>query len=110
MLRCKECGIRLAAPSCPTHGAVEAPPAASVDLPPVELPGYRVLRTLGAGGFGAVFACERGGETVAVKVSRPDVPLAAERLESEGAALRAIGPPHAPAVTGEGVLPDGARW
>jgi tetratricopeptide (TPR) repeat protein len=64
----------------------------------VDVPGYRVLATLGVGGFATVYrARTAAGAEVALKVAHPG-PGALARLEREAAALTAIGPRHAPAV------------
>lgn len=109
-MRCLACGRRSAGARCPVHGLIEAPDQRSITagaLP--DLPGLRVTRVIGKGGFGTVYSAEpeEGGRPVAVKVSRGD------RLEAEGRALyelRAltdIGPPHVPAVLRSGRLPGG---
>jgi eukaryotic-like serine/threonine-protein kinase len=79
-----------------------------------DIPGFRVLRRLGRGGFASVYACVREGEAetiaVAVKVSERHGSRIDERFAREVHALRAIGPPHAPRVAGEGALADGSPW
>jgi tetratricopeptide (TPR) repeat protein len=119
MIRCPTCGRRIedAAPVCPAHGAAPPPPPAPdastpFVVPTPELPGFEVRKTLGQGGFGAVFLAERrpGGETVAIKVARADNASASEALVREAEALSAVGPPHVPAVYAHGHLPDGAAY
>src|SRR5207253_5865905 len=76
----------------------------------VEVPGYRVERLLGTGGFGVVVAAtSEAGQRVALKVATADA-VAAAQLEREEKALRAVGPQAAPAVLGSGALPDGSPW
>jgi hypothetical protein len=112
MTRCPSCGRRFAGlhPGCaraPLDSSAAAPPG---PLPAV--PGYRVERLLGAGGFGVVFAAirERDGVAAAIKIARRDRLEAAPRLALEAAALAAIGPPHVPAVLASGALPDGTPF
>ncbi|MGK4008703.1 protein kinase [Sorangium sp. So ce1036] len=109
------------APECPDHGQVSAQVVVPVEderssISPhavearrVDVPGYRVLRVLGRGGFGTVFEAEpeAGGPKVAIKLARHDRIEAALHLASELAPLRAVGPPHVPAVYGWGELHDG---
>src|SRR5512132_3463527 len=118
--RCATCGRRVpsAAPWCREHGAVldlEPPSQESFEVPLLdlqELPGYRVVSVLGQGGFGTVFAAEVVGEgrMVAIKVAHRDRAGADLCLQDEARALRAVGPPHVPAVYGEGVLADGSAY
>ncbi len=121
MIRCPRCGRRLrdAAVPCATHGAPPpAPVAAQPDdttpfvVPTPDLPMFRVRRTLGQGGFGAVFLAERisDGQAVAIKVARADNIAAGESLLREAYALSAVGVPHVPAVYERGVLDDGAVY
>ncbi len=118
--RCTVCGRRVAstAPECREHGPVsalepQAPEPLQVSLiEQQEIPGYRVVRVLGQGGFGTVFAAEAvsGGRMVAIKVALRDSVGADLCLQNEARALRAVGPPHVPAVYGSGVLADGAAY
>src|SRR6266700_8178976 len=117
MVRCATCGIRLheTTRNCPRHGttSVPVPPADSVPLAIPALPGYRIDRLLGRGGFGVVFAAERlsDGAPVAIKVARGDQPrIANGRLAVEGNALAAIGAPTVPALFDRGELADGAGY
>jgi eukaryotic-like serine/threonine-protein kinase len=116
--RCRGCGRRVAHadPGCPDHGPVtpapggaEQEPATGAEisdarllraLEPPPFPGYRRVRLVGAGGFGAVFAAEPegGGPAVAIKLARADRSDAGIRLVEEMKALSDIGPPHVPAV------------
>ncbi len=120
--RCPSCGRRLRDldPGCPLHGPVshvrehegepETSGVSSAELP--LFPGHRTARVLGRGGFGTVFEAEviASGERVAIKLARRDRPDTGARLLEEIAALRAVGPPHVPAVFAEGALADGAPY
>jgi tetratricopeptide (TPR) repeat protein len=119
MVRCPACGIRLEdkTPLCPDHGvplAREPPPDAKVSFPidPPDVAGYTLSQLLGVGGFGAVFRAERrsDGADVAIKVARLDQISASGRLRLEAEALRALGPPHVPAVFEVGALASGAAF
>ncbi len=123
MIRCPSCGRRLsdAAAVCAVHGAPPpAPATANVPeedktpfvVPAPDLPAFRVRRTLGQGGFGAVFLAERisDGQPVAIKVARSDNATAGESLMREAYALSAIGVPHVPAVFERGLLNDGSVY
>jgi len=70
------------------------------------LPGYRIERVLGQGGFGVVYqaAAESTGQPVAVKVATPEQFRATERLMRECAALERTGPPVAPVVYERGTI------
>jgi eukaryotic-like serine/threonine-protein kinase len=117
--RCTVCGRRVpsAAAGCLDHGPVavlepqiHGGPEVPAEHP--DLPGYSVVRVLGRGGFGTVFAAEAedGGPTVAIKVARRDRVDANLCLLEEAKALRAVGPPHVPAVYGSGLLADGSAY
>ncbi|HLK93892.1 MAG TPA: protein kinase [Polyangia bacterium] len=119
MIRCPSCGRRLrdAAPVCAAHGA--PPPVTEQPddttpfvVPTPDLPIFRVRRTLGQGGFGAVFLAERlsDGQPVAIKVARADNVSAGESLMREAHALSTVGVPHVPAVYERGVLDDGSVY
>jgi tetratricopeptide (TPR) repeat protein len=122
MIRCPACGRRIPneAPVCPTHGAPPPapPPPADADPPvPFVVPvpaiaGFEVRKTLGQGGFGAVFLARRtsDGEEVAIKVARADNASASDALCREADALAAVGVPNVPAVFARGTLPDGAAY
>jgi len=93
MTRCLDCGQRTAdgRHSCP----------APAPLP--EVPGYRVERLLGRGGFATVVAAlGPDGSRVALKIASAGDAIAAEQLANEEAALREVGPPVVPAVLGAG--------
>jgi tetratricopeptide (TPR) repeat protein len=120
LIRCATCGRRIpdAAPVCPVHGARPAAPPPPADaatphvVPTPELPTFQVRKTLGQGGFGAVFLAERApdGQPVAIKVARADNSSASEALVREADALSAVGPPHVPAVYARGHLGDGSAY
>jgi tetratricopeptide (TPR) repeat protein len=76
-----------------------------------DVPGYRVERMLGQGGFAVVLsAVTPDGQRVALKVATSGDAVAAAQLASEEKALRAVGPPVAPAVLGSASLPDGSPY
>src|SRR3954469_23474281 len=78
--------------------------------PKVVVPGFRVERFLGAGGFGVVVAATSdAGERVAIKVATTDA-VAISQLARKEKALRAVGGVVAPAVRGSGTSPDGSPW
>ncbi|HZX93059.1 MAG TPA: protein kinase, partial [Myxococcales bacterium] len=78
--------------------------------PVPHVPGYRVERFLGAGGFGVVLeAVSDSGERVALKISTADA-VAAAQLAREEKALRAVGPAIGPEVRASGTLADGSAW
>ncbi len=120
MIRCSTCGrrIRDAAPVCPAHGAPPPAPPPSEEkttpfvVSPPDLPAFRVVKTLGQGGFGAVFLAQRvsDGQPVAIKVARADNTSAGEALLREADALAAVGVPHVPAVFDRGLLPNGSAY
>src|SRR3954470_842028 len=84
---------------------------AETSQPPIEVPGYRVERFLGAGGFGVVAAAvSPSGEMVALKVATAGDATAAGQLRREEAALRAVGRAAAASLRASGPLPDGPPW
>src|SRR5690242_12011796 len=87
-----------------------APADITSDPPLPTVPGYRIERRLGSGGFGVVLlATSPSGSRVALKVAPADA-VAAAQLAREEKALRAIGPPAAPALHDAGTLPGGSPW
>ena len=120
MIRCPTCGRRIvdAAPVCPVHGAPPPAPPPAPDattpyvVPAPELRAFRVRKTLGQGGFGAVFLADRvsDGQLVAIKVARADNVSASEALFREADALAAVGVPNVPAVYARGTLDDGSAY
>ncbi len=71
--------------------------------------GYRVLKMIGRGGFGAVYAAERmrDGQPVALKLAPRDRRDAVENLAREATVLHLVGPPHVPSVFETGSIPEG---
>jgi tetratricopeptide (TPR) repeat protein len=118
MTRCPGCGRRLndSDPRCPAHGSTPArapsdePPAPPMSPP--DVPGYKIDRLLGQGGFGAVFRAERASDhrQVALKIARADNAVAGDSLLREVAALSALQPPAVPEVYDSGKLADGAPF
>jgi tetratricopeptide (TPR) repeat protein len=85
--------------------------AASLETPLPDVPGYRLERVLGRGGFGVVFsAADASGCRVALKVATRGDATAAGQLAREETALRTVGPPVAPGLLGSGKLPDGSPY
>ena len=115
MARCPTCGRRVhwERAACPLDGTAVASPLAACEPSPLpQVPGFRIDRVLGLGGFATVYAArddEEGCER-ALKVSRADALGATEQLLWEIEALRAIGPPHVPSLHRAGFLPDGAAY
>src|SRR6188508_2470567 len=116
MVRCQRCGLRLpdSAPTCATHGPlpIANPPSPAEQMPATpphfELPGFRIDRILGQGGFGVVYLAtkESSGQPVAIKVATPEQFRATERLMRECAALETTGAPFAPIVYQRGTIGD----
>src|SRR6266850_1027137 len=87
------------------------PEAPANDAPLPHVPGYRIARVLGHGGFGVVFeALEDSGRRIALKVATPGDATAAAQLAGEEKALRAVGPGVAPEVRASGKLSDGSPY
>src|SRR2546425_2759780 len=77
----------------------------------LTVPGYRVERLLGRGGFGVVVAAvAQDGARVALKIATAGDAVAAMQLAREEKALRAVGAQIAPAVRASGKLPDGSPF
>jgi tetratricopeptide (TPR) repeat protein len=118
MTRCPSCGKRLSDDTrvCSVHGPAPASAAKDETAPfvvaPPDVPGFRVKRLLGQGGFGAVFAAARvaDGRPCAIKVARADNASAGESLAREAEALVLVGPPGVPEVYDAGRLPDGSVY
>jgi hypothetical protein len=93
---CSQCGTALDQPPTatqpfdPTPTAAEGKPSpAGSEIPPERVGGYRLLRSLGAGGMGAVYEAEdtASGRRVALKLIAPDYADstdAVERFRREG--------------------------
>jgi len=104
--RCPVCDRRIRADAaCPWDGGrVEPRP---VDAPATPLlPGVVIERLVGVGGGGAVWAGQRGGEPVAVKMAHTGSPLMHARFAREAEAMRRVGPPAALRLLETGVLDE----
>ncbi len=115
--RCLTCGRRWRgqAPACghPQERALElSGPVALESAAPVAVPGYRIGRLLGQGGFGSVYAAtrDRDGVGVAIKILRGRGESFEARLDAEIAALKAVGGVYVPTVYDTGVLADGEPY
>jgi serine/threonine protein kinase/tetratricopeptide (TPR) repeat protein len=80
--------------------------------PPSELPGYRLARRLGGGGFATVWEAwpDSGGPTVAVKVGNAATAHARARFAREAEILAQLDTRYVPAIHGQGDLPDGRPY
>ena len=111
-MRCPRCFRKLApGATCPADGAVAADeaPAQVVDRgAPPEVPGWRVLGFIAAGGQAAVWRGQRiaDGQRAALKVAHVAGPELTARFAEEAAVLRAIGAPTVAAVYDHGALAD----
>ena len=69
MPRCPSCWRRVAAgASCVPDRWVAPASGSELEVPP-EIPGLAIKRLLGYGGFASVWAAERGGEALALKLA-----------------------------------------
>lgn len=117
MPRCPQCFRRIAfGASCTRHDrAWNAPFAESAGEPPDEpgLPGYRVIRLIGRGGFGAVWEVEsiESGKSYALKVAKLPTSLMRGRFIRDVEAMHKIGAPAVPEVIGAGIIASsGCPW
>lgn len=109
MGRCSYCGRRAEL----AHGTCPAPLASPRPGLPRDLrvPGYRLERVLGGGGFGLVVLAEaEGGAHVALKLALPEAHAALAQLEAEAVALHGIGAPAVPVLLDRGSLEGGGAW
>jgi eukaryotic-like serine/threonine-protein kinase len=91
--------------------AVEVADSEHAPEAPPSVPGYRILRLLGAGGMGVVYLAleEPGGSEVALKLlgdSLPDSPLAVV----EPLLLPSLRHPNVVAIHRNGITPDGRTY
>jgi eukaryotic-like serine/threonine-protein kinase len=90
----------------------EAQRHADASLPEIE--GYRLLRRVGSGGMGVVYAAiaRESGQQVALKVVRHEQhsPAAAERIRREIRALAAVRHPGIVKYVGDGFTADGMPY
>ncbi|MCG5054018.1 MAG: protein kinase [Myxococcales bacterium] len=114
MMRCPQCGCRLASadPVCPAHGVQAlAEEAARLPAPPPDprIDGFVIQKRIGQGGFGAVYRAERQSDAqpVAIKVALGDNPAARRSLDKEIWALQLLRPPYTPALMGKGTTAEG---
>src|SRR4051812_34460558 len=114
---CPRCLLAAAVELAGTAGAgVEAAPASSGAVaPPPEIPRYRILRLLGAGGMGAVYQAEQQQpqRTVALKVIKPGI-VTAELLRRFGHETEVLGRLQHPGIAqiyeaGTVQTPEGAQ-
>ncbi|MDA0214636.1 MAG: serine/threonine-protein kinase [Planctomycetota bacterium] len=89
-------------------------PSPNIPHPP-SIPGMKVIRLLGAGGFGAVWLCEQQGpllRNVAVKVMRTVIagPRLRQRFESERRLLARMDHPGIAQVFDAGESQDGSLY
>ena len=112
MPRCPVCARRLRGGAvCPDDGGLAGPERASPDAPRPVLDDFEIGELLGVGGAGLVWGARGGdGRDAAVKVAHLPNDLWRIRFSREASALAAIGPPHAPQIFAQDVLPDGRSW
>ncbi|MBP7149549.1 MAG: serine/threonine protein kinase [Acidobacteria bacterium] len=116
---CPRCLIALAIEPSRAHTA-GAGAAAGGDAPSVPgeslptIPGYEIVKLLGAGGMGQVYLAEQSSplrRTVALKVLRMGIaPEAAARFETERQALALMEHPAIATVFDAGMTPDGRPY
>jgi tetratricopeptide (TPR) repeat protein len=103
---------------CPRDGALTlAAPEAPVR--PAAVPGYRMGRVVGTGGFAHVWQAwpvsesrddESHERSVAIKIAHAATAHAREKIAHEAQALASIGRPHVPVLHRHGVLMDGRAY
>jgi serine/threonine protein kinase len=102
------------------HGGGEEPPTASIAQPAGERPGtmighYKLLETIGEGGFGVVYMAEQTQPVrrkVALKVLKPgmDTRQVIARFEAERQALALMDHPNIAKIYDGGVTPSGRPY
>ncbi|MEM9488129.1 MAG: serine/threonine-protein kinase, partial [Myxococcota bacterium] len=79
---------------------------------PPDVPGYRLVRRLGSGGFAAVWSARRDSDESLVAIKIGHVATAAARVgfTREADALARIGSPHVPELVAHSQLDDGRPY
>lgn len=91
-------------------GAADATP---LPTEPVSVPGFRLLREIGHGGFGRVYEAvgtDEVSQRVAVKVLFRATPAAVRAFEAEKKILANLSHPNIARYIASGVLDDGRPW
>jgi serine/threonine protein kinase/tetratricopeptide (TPR) repeat protein len=116
--RCPACHRRVPPGArCPRDGALILA-APETPVRPTDVPGYRMGRVVGTGGFAHVWQAwpatgdgDRSPEpAVAIKIGHVATAHAREKIAHEAQALARIGPPYVPALHQHGVLMDGRPY
>ena len=96
------------------HPTLKLRVPAALRLPeePVPLPGYRLVRTIGRGGFGTVYEVERHGDRLALKVLNVDMATSdgVRRFLREIEALRRLQHDNVIRLVESGELRDGRPY
>lgn len=112
-MRCPRCFRKLAAgAACPADGSppIEDERAPVEPPPPPEVPGWRLLAPIAAGGQAAVWRGERAGVVAAIKVAHVGGPEVVAGFAREAAAQDAVGAPTVAALYERGTTGDGRPY